>query len=96
MTTNKMVTRTVISTTATVLVFDTKLGDTSEQVFVVPGKYPNDDNLLKQLKKVYDTEVTKLLHVKSSELIEELRGMSEQDFLVYSKALPPRAKKEEE
>ena len=85
-----MITRTVTSTKATVLVVDITTGGTYELNTEVARTYKDNDKLLKAIKSAYETEVEKIVAIKSTEEVETLYGMSEQKFIMFAEKLPPR------
>lgn len=72
-------------TNSEVLIFETK----------IVGLY-TDTELLKELKKIYETDTYKLVQIESNTREEILLGMPESQFIKYAKVLPPRIKKEAE
>lgn len=89
-----MVTRTITTTKATVMVCDVEAGDVITQEIVVPRTYKNDDALLKAIKSTHETDQLKPVSIVKSEVIETLYGMTESDFIENATVLPPRATKE--
>lgn len=88
-----MVTRTVTTTKATVLCVDTVAEETVTQVVEVPRTYTDDSKLLKVVKKTMDGTLIPV-KVISTETVEMLYGMSEQQFIELAEKLPPRTKVE--
>lgn len=87
-----MVTRTIITTNATVMCLDTE-----EQVPVfidvtVPRTYKTEEALLKVARPLIETETVKAVKVTSTEQVETLYGMPEQTFIENAVVLPPRNK----
>lgn len=91
----RMVTRTVMQTTAEVMTLDVTTAEVQVQSYGIGGQY-TDEELLKKLKKLFQTETLKLVHVESQECKELLLGMDEEDFIRLAKVLPPRNTTKEE
>lgn len=85
-----MVTRTINSTKVTTLTVDVTAQATATQVFSLSGTFADNDKLIKALKKEYETDNIKIVSVISSEVEEQLFGMTEQEFMSLAKVLPPR------
>lgn len=86
----RMVTRTVKGTKAEVMCLNTATADVKNLVFEIGGTFTDGAKLLKELKKAYERETVKLVHIVSTEEIEQLYGMPESVFLQYAEKLPPR------
>ena len=91
-----MVTRTIVSTLATVMAVDLNTGETSNKQCVVARTYKDDEELLKAVKKQYEVagEIA-IVKVIDSERQEALYGMKESDFILHAELLPPRSGAEE-
>lgn len=85
-----MVTRTVTSTKATVLVVDITTGTTFDKEVEVTRTYKDSDKLLKAIKSSFETATEKIVAIKSSEEMETLYGISEQTFIEIAEKLTPR------
>ena len=88
-----MVTRTVTTTNATVLCVNTVAEETVTQVVEVPRTYTDDSKLLKAVKETLDSTIIPV-KVISTETVETLYGMTEQQFIEQAEKLPPRTKTE--
>ena len=88
----KMITRTITQTTAQVMRIDVTNSEVSIIETRIGGVY-TDTELLKALKKIYETDTYKLVHIESNTHEEILLGMSESKFIEYATVLPPRTKK---
>ena len=86
-----MVTRTVTTTKATVLCVNTVAEETVTQVVEVPRTYTDDSKLLKAVKETLDATVIPV-KVISTETVETLYGMTEQQFIEFAEKLPSRTK----
>ena len=90
------VTRTILTTTATVMCVNTENGTTSNEKFIFPRTYKDDKAILKSLEKLALPENIKPVHIVATEVNETLYGMSEQKFIENAEILPPRSKAEDE
>lgn len=90
------VTRTIPTTKATVLVLNIETGISEEKIVSVPREYKKTEKLRKAIEAIVNTETEKLAHIKSTEIVETLYGMSEQEFIQYAQILPPRGAKADE
>ena len=85
-----MVTRTITTTMALVMCCDVEAGETITEEVTVPRTYKNDEALMKAIRPVLETEQIKPVHILSSETIETLYGMTEQQFIENAEVLPAR------
>lgn len=85
-----MVTRTIVTTKANVMCLDVQAGEPCNKVVTVPRTYKNDEVLMKKVRPLLESETLKAVHIVDKEEIETLYGMSEQDFILHAKVLPPR------
>lgn len=88
-----LVTRTVITTRATVLVANLDSNSVEEKEYTVPRTYKDDKALLKAISKLTADINETPVKIINKEEIETLRGMSEACFIEHSEVLPPRTKK---
>ena len=91
-----MVTRTIITTKATVLCMDIAHGEPFNKEVILPRTYKDDKALMKQVSKLIDNDTVKAVHVVYKEEVETLYGMTEQEFIEQAKKLPPRTANTEE
>lgn len=84
-----MVTRTVVTTKATVLCVNTVAEETTTEVVEVPRTYTDDSKLLKAVKETLDATIIPV-KVISTETVETLYGMTEQKFIEQAEKLPTR------
>lgn len=89
-----MVTRTIITTKATILALDTVTAEAQNLTVTVPRTYKDDSALLKAVKAQAETDTLKMVSIVDKEEIETLYGMTEQEFINHAKVLPARATKE--
>lgn len=83
----RMVTREIKQTTAEVMGVMTDTNEPTTLHVVVSGEYSSEEKLLKAIKKVYDDEEQKIVHICSYETDIVLRGMYEEDFILQSMIL---------
>lgn len=91
----RMVTRTVSTTTIDVLVINIDTSEVGTKSFVLGQNMVKDEKtMLNNAQKMLDDEtgstIWKCVAIKNIEEEETLYGMTEQDFLKYAKVLPPR------
>lgn len=89
----RMVTRTIESNEVTMLAVNPKTAQTYFPQYTL-GKVDEKD-ILKTVKKLYDTEDLIHVSVQSIAKKEKLYGMTEDVFLAYAVELDPRQKAEE-
>lgn len=85
----RMVTRTVEQTTAQLMTLDVTTAEVKICTYDIGGKY-TDEELLKKLQNIFQTDTLKLVHVESQTCKEVLLGMDEEDFIRLAQVLPPR------
>lgn len=86
-----MVTRTFETTEVKILAVELATEHTKTVEMVLPRTYKNSAAMLKQAKKIGETDGMKFVHIISSEVKETLYGMAEADFVRMAKPLPPRS-----
>ena len=85
----RMITRTVEQTTAKVMTIDVTTAEVQVRTYDIGGQY-TDEELLKKLQKLFQTDTLKLVHIESQTRKEVLLGMDEEEFIRLAKVLPPR------
>lgn len=85
----RMVTRTIIQTTAEVMCLNVTTAEVTVNTYTVGGSY-DSDSALKVLKPLYETDELKLVAVQDYHEEELLLGMDEEEFIRLAKVLPPR------
>lgn len=88
-----MITRTIMSTKATVLCLNVETAEPTNETFDLARTYKDNDKLMKALKAQYETENTKLVHIVDVQEVEKLYGMSETDFMLNAVELDPTTRK---
>lgn len=91
----RMITRTIEQTTAHVMTLDVTTAEVQIKDYHIGGRY-SDEELLKKLQKLFQTDTLKLVHIESQLCEEVLLGMDEEDFIRLAKVLPPRAANKDE
>lgn len=90
-----MVTRTIQTTKVNALCLDIVEQKPFEKEYILLGTYKDNKHLMKALENVANDDTHKVVHVKSTEIVETLYGMTEQEFISYANVLPPRGVKED-
>lgn len=85
----RMVTRTIMQTSAEVMTLDVTTAEVQVRPYDIGGQY-TDEDLLKKLQGIFQTDTLKLVHIESNTCKEVLLGMDEEDFIRLAKVLPPR------
>ena len=83
----KMITRTIVETTAHTMCLDVKTAEVSINDYKIGGEWANESALLEKLQSIYNTDTFKLVHIESVTKEEVLLGMSIEDFIRYAKTL---------
>lgn len=86
----RMITRTALTTKATVLCLNTETAEPFNETVLLSGTYKDAKNILKDAKKLLDNDTISVCKVVNIEVEEKLYGMPEVEFLQYAKVLPPR------
>lgn len=88
----RMVTRTILTTKASVLCLDVVAGEPFNKEVTLAGTFKDDKHMLKEAEKIINSETVKAVHIAHSEVVETLYGMAEADFIASAEVLPPRMK----
>ena len=86
----RMVTRTILSTSATVLCLNTETAEPFNETVLLAGTFKDSKSLLKAAKDAVETDEVSVCKVVNVEVETKLYGMTEADFLSHAKELPPR------
>lgn len=89
-----MVTRTITATKIVALCLNIETAEPFNKEVTISGTFKDEKAMMKAAEKLLNTETEKAVHIVSSEEIETLYGMTEQEFIQKAKVLPPRPKKE--
>lgn len=90
----RMITRTIEQTTAEVMTLNVRTAEVVTQSYAIGGRY-SDEDLLKKLQEIFQTDEVKLVHIEKQECTDVLLGMTEEDFIRYAIVLPPRGNQTE-
>lgn len=90
----RMVTRTVVYTVATVLCLNTETAEPYNDTISLSGTFKDEKAILKKCKKLLENDTVSVAKVVDVRVAEKLFGMSEQEFMSHAKELPPRDSKQ--
>lgn len=90
-----MITRTITTTEVNVMCLDVENGEPINKVVTVSRTFKDDEKLLKEVKKIIETDTIKAVHIVDKREVETLYGMPEHEFIEHAKLLPPRETKKE-
>lgn len=85
-----MVTRTISTTIFEVMTLDISSAQVNVREYILTGTHENSEKTLKELKKIYETEYIKLVHIEDVNITTALYGMTEQEFIQAAQILPDR------
>ena len=91
-----MITRTITTTKATLMVADTMAGEILNQEVTLPRTYKNDEAIIKAARPLVETEELKVVSVVHVEITEALYGMTEADFIAHAELVPIKPAKTNE
>ena len=91
-----MITRTITTTKATLMVADTMAGEIMNQEVTLPRTYKNDEAIIKAARTLVETEELKVVSVVHVEITEALYGMTEADFIAHTELMPIKPAKTNE
>lgn len=77
----RVVSRTIKATVATVLRCTVQDAEVHEEIISMGGTFKSNNELLKKIQKLYDTDNVKTIAVKSFEVTERLYKMDEDQFI---------------
>lgn len=90
-----MITRTITTTSVKVLALNLDTHENETITVILPRTYKDDNALEKALKEAKVPGGLKPVLVLSSEVVESLYGMTEEDFIAAAEVLPARVAKAE-
>lgn len=76
-----MITRTIKTTKVTVLGMDITTAEPENRTVVLARTYPSMEKMLVAAKAAAETDTYKVVHIVASEVVEQLYGMPEQQFV---------------
>lgn len=85
-----MVTRTITSTIFEVMTVDINTGSVNITNFTLSGEHEITEKTLKELKKDFETDSIKLVHIEKATTDTKLYGMTEHEFIEHARILPNR------
>lgn len=88
-----MVTRTITVTKITALCLNIETAEPFNKTVMLSGTFNDEKSMMKAAEKILNTETERAVHIVSTEEIETLYGMTEQEFIQKAQVLPPRIKK---
>lgn len=88
-----MITRTIKTTTAKVMVVNTENGGTTIKDYELPRTYKDTEAVLRALED-QNTDTEKLVHVVDTTVNEKLYGMPESSFIKYAQPIDKSTKDE--
>lgn len=88
-----MITRTITTTEAVLLMADTVAAEMHNTTVTLPRTFKDNDAILKAARPLVETETDKAVSVVSITVHETLYGMTEEKFLALAEVLPARAEK---
>lgn len=77
----KNITRTFKITRATALILNVETAEPFNETFNLVGTFKNDEAILKALKKEYEDDVCKIVHIVDTEVITKKLSMPAQSFI---------------
>ena len=89
----RMVTRTVELSIATVMCLNTTTAQVETVAYEIGGGLTDEKAILKAVKKLHETDTHKCVAIQSVEQKEILYGMPESEFIAHATILPPRGSK---
>ena len=89
----RAVTRTINAIEVSAICMDIETMENTVEVLSLTGDLPSDEQLLKKLRKVYETNTYKVVAIKDIKTTEKLFGMPEVKFLEYAVELDPETRK---
>ena len=90
----RMVTRTITTTTYKVMTVNTETCEVQILPYTTSEDFIDTEKALKYLRKHNETDTLKLVKIDTIETNERLYGMTETEFVKLAKLLPPRGSKE--
>lgn len=86
----RMVTRTIITTKAILMMVNTTTSQVFDKEVVISGEFEDAEGVEKKASKLFNSAEAKVVAVKSFEKVENLYGMAEDKFISEAEILPPR------
>lgn len=90
-----MITRTIVTTDATILCLDVDSGEPCNRTVTLPRTYSKEKDILRKAEKALANEPSvHPVHVVDVKVKETLYGMPESEFLAHAKVITRPTKKE--
>lgn len=86
----RMVTRTVSLAVAEIMCLNTETANVSLEEYEIGGGLTDKNEILKAVKKLYETDTHKCVAINKLDFKEILYGMPENEFIAKATILPPR------
>lgn len=90
-----LVTRTIKSTKVIALVTDLEQETTGRREFLIPRTYEKPEQVLKTVRKIYNSDKLMVNKILGTEILEARYGMDEADFIQNAFIIPAREQAEE-
>ena len=84
------VTRTITTSTISVLALDVDKSEVVKTSYVLSGTRTKGEATLREVQKLYNTDTIKVVAIQDIAINTALYGMSEEDFIKYAHILPDR------
>lgn len=89
----RFVTRTVKVAVCTTLCMNVTTAEVIEKDYLIGGGISEEKDLLKAIKKLYETTTHKTVAIKSVKFTETIYGMPEAEFIAKARILDPETRK---
>lgn len=86
----RMVTRTITTTKAVLLMVNKTTSQVFDKEVVMSGEFEAEEDVEKRATKLFNSAESKVVAVKTFSTEEKLYGMSEEKFIEIAEVLPPR------
>lgn len=86
----RMITRTITETTASVMYVNVATASVDYCDYKLAGEFTDNEAILKYLKKHYEDDNIKIVNIVNVDTVDKLYGMPEAEFIALAKVLPPR------
>lgn len=90
---NQYFSRTIKSVKVTVMTVNSETAEVGNAVYMVSQLPKKPEKLLADLRKAYETDSVKIVSVVSTEEINKLMGITEEDFFAHAVELDPETRK---
>lgn len=87
----KMVTRTITATETTCLCMNVTTAEPMNETYRLVGRFTDDEKLLKNLRKQYETDEHKIVAIVDKKETNELYGLDENEYLAMAHIIARKA-----